>query len=300
MEGPNARSCSVVLAGLLLAGPASAQDFDAVEVKVVPVAGNVSMLTGQGGNIGVSSGKDGILLVDDQFAPLAEKIRKAVATIGEGPIRFVLNTHWHFDHTGGNEPFGAGGSLIVAHENVRRRMSAGQLIEALGNEIPPAPEAALPVVTFDDAVTLHLNGDEIHAFHVEPAHTDGDSIVHFRKSNVLHLGDTFFNGMYPFIDASSGGSADGMIDAVDRALAIAKADTKIIPGHGPLATREDLEAYREMLAAVRDRVRELSAAGKTLDEIVAAKPTAAFDERFGGGFLNAEKFVRILHAALGR
>ena len=289
-----------MLVALAVAFPAAAQDFGKVEVKVVPVAGSVSMLVGEGGNIGVSAGEDGVLLVDDQYAPLTEKIRAAVATIHEGPIRFVLNTHWHQDHTGGNENLGKAGSLILAHANVRRRMSAGQRIEAFGRDVPPAPAEALPVVTFEDAITLHVNGDEIHAFHVDPAHTDGDAIVHFRKSNVLHFGDTFFNGMYPFIDASSGGSADGMIEAVDRALGLAKPDTKIIPGHGPLATREDLERYRDMLATVVGRVRDLAAEGKTLEEIVAAKPTKDFDERFGGGFLDGDRFVRILHATLGR
>lgn len=268
------------------------------KVDVVPVSGNVSMLVGTGGNIGVSVGSDGILLIDDQYAPATEEIRMAVATLHEGLIRFVLNTHWHQDHTGGNENLGKGGAVIVAHENVRKRMSTGQFLEALDRKVEPAPGAALPIVTFTGSVTFHLNGDEIRVMHVDPAHTDGDAIVHFTKADVLHLGDTFFNGRYPFIDESSGGSVDGVIDAIDRGLRIAGEDTKIIPGHGPLATKNDLRAYRGMLFEVRSRIREALKQKKTVEEIVAARPTADFDDRFGNGFLSPDRFVRILCSLL--
>src|SRR5262245_56719058 len=186
-------------------------DWKAVEVKASPVAGNVHVLTGRGGNIGVSAGDDGVFLVDDQYAPLTDKVKAAVAGISPRPIRFLLNTHWHGDHTGGNENLGKAGVVIVAHENVRRRMSVEQFIEAFDEKVPPAPAQALPVVTFTDAVTFHMNGDDVRCFHVPPAHTDGDTVVHFQKADVIHMGDLFFNGMYPFIDVATGGSFEGVI-----------------------------------------------------------------------------------------
>jgi glyoxylase-like metal-dependent hydrolase (beta-lactamase superfamily II) len=276
------------------------RDFSKVEVTTVRVSDGVYMLMGAGGNLGVSVGEDGVFLVDDQFAPLTEKIKAAVAAISDRPIRFVLNTHWHGDHTGGNENMGEAGALIVAHENVRKRMSVEQFIEAFGRKVPPSPEGALPVVTFTDAVTFHLNGDELHAFHVPPAHTDGDAIVHFRKANVLHMGDLYFNSLYPFIDVSSGGSVDGMIEAADRALALADKNTKIIPGHGELSDRQGLERFREMLTTVRDRIKKAISEGKSLDQIKASKPTAEFDEVWGKGFLNPDRFVEILYTDLSR
>jgi cyclase len=274
------------------------QNFEAVQVQAIPVAGGVHVLTGAGGNIGVSAGDDGVFLVDDQYAPLTPKILAAVKSIGEGPIRFVLNTHWHGDHTGGNENMGKAGALIVAHENVRKRMSVEQFLEAFNMREPASPAGALPVVTFTDAVTFHLNGDEIHAFHVPPAHTDGDAIVHFRRANVVHMGDLFFNGMYPFIDVSTGGSIDGMISAAERVLKMIGADTKVIPGHGPIATRSDLAAYRDMLVGVRAAVMRHVTAGWTLQRVVAAKPTSTFDAAWGKGFLQPDKFVEIVYTDL--
>jgi glyoxylase-like metal-dependent hydrolase (beta-lactamase superfamily II) len=274
---------------------AQQQDFSKVEVTAEKVADGVYMLKGAGGNIGLSVGADTAFLIDDQYAPLTPKVKAAVAALTSKPVRFVLNTHWHGDHTGGNKDLGEAGTLIVAHENVRRRMSTDQFIEAFGMKEPAADPAALPVVTFTDAVTFHLNGDEIYAFHVAPAHTDGDSIVQFRKANVLHAGDTFFNGMYPFIDLSSGGEVGGMIAASDRMLAMAGDGTKIIPGHGPLGTKADLKAYRDMLATARDRVAALVKAGKTLEQATAAKPLAELDANWGQGFLKADPFVSILY-----
>ena len=260
----------------------------------------VYMLTGLGGNIGVSVGADGVILVDDQFAPLTDKVRAAVAAISSGPIRFVLNTHWHFDHTGGNENLGKAGALIVAHDNVRRRMSVGQFIEALGRQEPPSPQAALPVVTFTEAVTIYLNGDSINVFHVAPAHTDGDAIVWFRRANVVHMGDTFFHGRYPFVDLSSGGSVNGLIGAADRVLDIADANTKIIPGHGPLGDRAALLGYRTMLVTVRDRIKQAVAAGRTLEQVQAAKPTAEFDAVWGNARITPALFVEVLYQDLSR
>jgi glyoxylase-like metal-dependent hydrolase (beta-lactamase superfamily II) len=275
------------------------QDFSKVEVTSAKLADGVYVLFGGGGNIGVSVGNDGVVLIDDQYAPLTRKIRAAVALISDKPIRFVMNTHWHGDHTGGNENLAGSGALIVAHENVRKRMSVEQFLEAFGQKVPPSPVVALPVVTYAESVSLNLNGDELQAFHVPPAHTDGDTVVHFKKANVLHMGDTFFNGLYPFIDASTGGSLDGMIAAADRVLGMANDATQIIPGHGPMAKKADLKSFRDMLAGVRDKMKPLVAAGKTLAEVQAAKPTQAFDEKWGKGFLKPEQFVAVAYASLG-
>ena len=288
---------SVVLV-LAAAAPAAAQvNYDTVQIRTVKVAEGVYMLMGAGGNIGVSVGSDGVILIDDQFAPLSDKIKAAVAALG-GPIRFLLNTHWHFDHTGGNENFAKSGVVIVAHENVRRRMSVEQFISALNRREPPPPAAALPVVTFTDAITFYLNGDSINVFHVAPAHTDGDAVIWFRKANVMHMGDTFFNGRYPLIDLSSGGSVDGMVAAADRVLALVDANTRIIPGHGPLGDRPALQTYRAMLATVRDRIRQAVAADQTLEQVQAAKPTAEFDAIWGKGSITPARFVEIVYTDL--
>ena len=293
-------ACFGFAALLLLAGTAAAQerDLSQVQIQTVSVAPGLSMLVGAGGNIGVSAGEDGVFLVDDQYAPMAEKIKAAVAALSPKPIRFVLNTHWHGDHTGGNESLGKSGTLIVAHDNVRARMSTEQFIALFDSRVPPSPAAALPVVTFADAVTFHLNGDEVHAFHVPPAHTDGDSIVHFKKANAVHMGDIYFNGMYPFIDVSSGGSIDGMIAAVDRVLPMLGADTKVIPGHGPLSNKAELTNYRDMLEGVRGAIAKLVAAGKTLDEAKAAKPTAPWDAKWGQGFIQPDAMVALVYFSL--
>ena len=270
------------------------QDFSKVEIKVEKLSASTYMLTGAGGNLGVSAGEDGVFVVDDQFAPVTPKIQAAIATITKQPVRFVLNTHWHFDHTGGNENFAKAGAAIVAHANVRKRMSTDQVIQFLQTPVKASPRQALPVVTFTSDVTFHLNGDDVEVFHVPAAHTDGDAIVHFRTSNVIHLGDVYFNGYYPFIDADSGGTVDGTIAAVDRVLAIARDDTKIIPGHGPLATKADLKAYRDMLATIAGRIKPLALAGKGFDEVAATKPTAEFDAAWGKGFLAPEKFIAMV------
>ena len=287
---------------LALAAPAGAQDvdFEQVRIETIPLAAGLHMLVGQGGNLVVSTGADGPVLVDDQFAPLAPKIEAAVRSLQDRPVRFVINTHWHGDHAGGNEPFGKAGALIVAHENVRRRMSTTQFIAAFQREVPPAPPVALPVVTFDDGVTLHWNGVEIAVEHVDPAHTDGDALVWFRKAGVVHTGDTYVSGSFPFVDASSGGRFAGIIASADRVLAEAGPETKIVPGHGPLSNAAELRAWREMLVATRDRVTAARAAGKSLESFTAEAPLAEFAARYGQGFMNAERFLAIVWSDLAR
>jgi cyclase len=291
---------SKLLAVVILSAAAAAaqQDFAQVEVKAEKVAEGVYMLTGRGGNLGLSVGKNGAFLIDDQYAPLSEKIVAAIKAITPDPVRFVVNTHWHGDHTGGNENLGRAGAFVVAHENVRRRMSSEQLSAAFGSKTPPSPEGALPVVTFNDAVTFHWNGDEIRVFHVDPAHTDGDAIIHFARADVIHMGDVFFNGGYPFIDTSSGGRIDGVIAAADKVLALAGAKTRIIPGHGPLATKADLLAYRDVLATLRERIAKLKVSGKSRDEVVAAKPTADHDAKWGTGFMKPDVWTGLVYDSL--
>ncbi|HEX2442671.1 MAG TPA: MBL fold metallo-hydrolase [Vicinamibacterales bacterium] len=292
----SALMAAVVLSAASVA--AQQEDFSKVEIKPTKLADGLYMLTGAGGNIGLSVGDDAVFLVDDQYAPLTERIKAAIAAITDKPVRFVLNTHWHFDHTGGNENLGQAGALIVAHDNVRKRMSVEQFIKDFNMKIPASPKAALPIITFSETTTFHLNGEEIQAVHVPPAHTDGDSLVHYRKANVLHMGDTFFNGAYPFFDMSSGGSIEGMIGAAEKALSLANASTKIIPGHGPLADRKALEVYLTVLKTSRDRIGTLVSAGKSADEVIAARPLAEYDATWGKGFIQSDQFVRLVHASL--
>ncbi len=281
---------SAVLALVAGAIPIGAQDFASVQIRATKLNGSVYLLTGRGGNMAVSAGEQGVFLVDDQFAPLTPKIEAALRKIRNEPVRFVLNTHWHPDHTGGNEKLGAAGALIVSHGNVRQRLSQKQ----------PEPPESLPIITFTSEVTFHLNGEEVHVFHVPNAHTDGDAIVHFKGSNVIHAGDIFFNGIYPFIDVDNGGGIDGMIAAQDQVLDLARPDSQIVPGHGPLSDADGLRAARDMLADVRDRVRAARAAGDSVDAFIASKPLADLDDEWGDGFMETERFLRIVWRDLAR
>lgn len=284
---------------LLLALPYTSTAQEAEEAPTIEsqeVAEGIYMLVGQGGNLGLSVGKDATFLIDDQFAPLTPAIQKAIGELGGGDVDFLLNTHFHGDHTGGNENFGKAGALIFAHGNVRERLSVEQLIS--GERTPPMPEAGLPVVTFNDAIDFHINGETIHAFHVANAHTDGDSIIHFREADVFHMGDVLFSGMYPFIDVDNGGSIDGMIAALEKAVAHSRSGTRFIPGHGPLIGQAEVEEHVEMLRTVRDRVAKLKGEGESLEDIQAAAPTADLDETWGGGFMKGTDFVASVYNSL--
>jgi len=291
------------------ASPSFAQDaseFDNVELKTVTLRGGIHMLVAEGGkagvteggNLGVSTGEDGVFLVDDQFAPMTKKVQAAIAKIADKPVRFVLNTHWHGDHAGGNENLGSAGAIIVAHDQARQRMSTDQFVDLFQTTLPALPKAALPIVTFNDATTFHLNGQTIHAFHVVPAHTDGDVVIHFKEADVIHTGDVYFNKIYPLIDVSGGGSLDGMVAAVEQILTVAKDTTQIIPGHGALSNRAELEEYRKMLMDVQTRIKVAIAEGVSEKDFIASKPTADYDPIWGQSFPTPEVFLSTAYKSL--
>jgi len=252
------------------------QNFDTVQIKTNKITESIYMLEGAGGNIGVLTGKDGTVIIDDQFAPLTEKIKAALAKISDQPVRFVINTHYHGDHTGGNENLGGEGAVIVAHENVRKRLSTDQFMAAFNREVKASPYAALPKVTFTDSVTFHMNGETINVFYVKNAHTDGDVIIHFKESNIFHTGDVFVRYGFPFIDQGAGGSIDGMIKATDLLIARTNDQSKIIPGHGALSAKKDLVDYKSMLVTVRKRIADGIKQGKTLEQIVDTDPMKGY------------------------
>jgi cyclase len=268
------------------------QDFSKVEIKATKVAGNIYMLEGSGGNIGVSVGEDGIVMVDDQFAPLAPKIKAALKEITDKPVRFVLNTHFHGDHTGGNARFGTE-ATIVAHENVRKRLIEGGA--TVGNAAAPVPKEALPVITFNDRATVHLNGEDIRAIHFPNGHTDGDSVIFFPKSNVVHMGDDFVTYGFPFIDVKNGGSVSGMIAGVEKVLTMVPPDVKIIPGHGPISTPNDVRKFVDMLKDTRALVAKGAAQGKTADQLKSEHVLTQYED-LGKGFIKTDAWIDLLLA----
>jgi cyclase len=289
----------LLVVSLLFAISVNAQtDFSKVEIKATKVNGNVYMLEGSGGNIGVSVGPDGILIVDDQFAPLADKIRAALKQLGDGKLRFILNTHWHGDHTGGNVVFGPE-APIIAHDNVRKRLATEQKSELFKRTTPASPKEALPVITFDQSLSVHFNGEEIRAIHFPHGHTDGDSVIFFTNSNVVHLGDDFFAGRFPFVDLESGGSVEGLIKNIGELITKIPATAKLIPGHGPLSTLDDLKSYHRMLVQTTEIVRQKITAGKTLDQI---KSEGLSDEwkPWGTGFIKTDLWIETIYKSLSR
>ncbi len=285
---------AVAWSGLLADSAAAQFNLDDVQVTGEHVAGSVHMLTGAGGNIGVSAGEDGVLMVDDQFAPLADRIRAAIAGISAGDLEFVINTHFHGDHTGGNVVFGEE-ALIVAHANVRKRLAAGD--GARGQSGEPAPKVALPVVTYDIGVSIHFNDEQILIGHLEGGHTDGDSYVYFMDSNVIHLGDQFFAGRFPFVDVASGGNAVGLRDSIGGVLDRLPEDAKVIPGHGPLSTVDDLRTYHRMLTDCVATVKAGKDAGRSLEDIQAAGLSDEWDG-WGSGFIPEPVFIASIYESL--
>jgi cyclase len=300
MEEENMRIGMAALAATLtfLAANAQAQpapDFDKAVITTTDLGNRTYMLQGIGGNITVAVADDGVIMVDSQFEPLHDKIKAAIAALTPQPIRYLIITHFHRDHTGGNEAFAKDGAIIVAHENVKARMAAGTKNGLTGNMVPPAPALALPKETYKDTMTVRLQGRTAELHHPVNIHTDGDTYVYFPDANVLIAGDIVGFGGYPNIDFAYGGSIDGMIRGVDELLQFAKDDTKIVPGHGPLGNKGTLREYRQMLAVTGDRVKKLKAAGKTEDEIIAAKPNADYDAKFGVSELQRTNYIKVVY-----
>src|SRR5256714_5884545 len=281
------------------------QDFSKVEIKATKVAGNIYMLEGAGGNIAASIGEDGIVIVDDQFAPLAEKIQAALKNLGitDKPVRFVINTHYHGDHTGGNAPFSNGGSTVIAQDNVRKRLVEGGVAGNGGSikmENKQGEKAALPIITFEHDVTVHLNGEDIRALHFPAGHTDGDSIIFFPKNNVVHMGDDFVRYGFPFIDVSSGGSGQGMIAAMEKATAQLPPDVKVIPGRGALSNLDAVRAFTKMLKETSGVVQKALDARKTVGQMEQEKILEPWREKWAGQFVNADAFIETLYHSLTR
>jgi glyoxylase-like metal-dependent hydrolase (beta-lactamase superfamily II) len=286
------------LVGLLVssvqATPQRPPQFD-MEINSIQLTDSLYVLEGAGGNVAVFVWDGGVLLVDDKLAAASPRVKAAVAAITPKPIRFVVNSHWHRDHSGGNEALAGDGAVVVAHESVRQRMSVDGFVAVFDREVPASPEAALPVVTFTRDVTFHLGGEEISVVHVGPAHTDGDSLVRFRRANVLHMGDCYLNGSFPVVDSSNGGLLTGIIDAADTALGMLDERARIVPGHGPVASGRDLRQWRDMLVTIVERVKRSAAAGRSLGEVKAERPTREWDERFPASFVTPDHVVEEIY-----
>jgi glyoxylase-like metal-dependent hydrolase (beta-lactamase superfamily II) len=297
MRSRSARAVTIV--ALLLAGNAAwAQGGAPATIEKQALRGGLQVLRGAGCNVVVWSGPDALLVVDSGTAASAPQLVEATGRPAAGAARFVVNTHWHPDHTGGNELLARPGAVIVAHDNVRVRLATPQNLPAYETRVPASPRSALPVVTFDDTLTLHLNGDRLTLLHVPSAHSDGDVLAWWEDANVVHLGDVYYADAYPFVDVAGGGSLAGLVAAIETVLSRADAETVVVPGHGPVGGRADLAAYRDMLVTVGTRVRTLVEQGRSADEVVAARPTAALDERYGKGGVSADRFVRMLYEDL--
>lgn len=286
---------SLLITILTLLSSFAQSRFDDVQIKTTPLTDQIYMLEGAGGNIGLLVGAEGALLIDDQFAPLSEKIKEVVSGLTDGGVQYVMNTHWHGDHTGGNENFGKEGATIIAQQNVRKRMSTETIRGE--NVTPPSPAAALPGITYGEDLQLYFNGQKLMAIHVHNAHTDGDAFVWMPKSNVLHMGDCFFHQRFPYIDLNSGGSVDGVISAVEAALLLVDDETQIIPGHGPMATKADLSKYYVFLKTMKERVQEYTSVGRGADMIDADKVVAGYED-WAWAFIDAQKLVDTFHASL--
>lgn len=298
----------IVLAVALMSGMVSAQnqDFSKIQIKTTKVSGNIYMLQGAGGNIAASVGEDGIVIVDDQYAPLAEKIAAALKAIGvtDKPVRFIINTHYHGDHTGGNLPFATQGSTVIAQDNVRKRLQSGgkagtgTQAGGISMDVPPAEKGALPIITFEHDVTVHLNGEDIRALHFPSGHTDGDSIIFFPKANVVHMGDDYVRYGFPFIDVLSGGSVQGMIAACEKVIPQLPADVKIIPGHGDLSNLAEMREYLKMLQDTTAVVQQALKAGKTLDQMKKEKILAQWDQKYSGKFISTDVYLDTVYNSL--
>jgi cyclase len=290
---------ALLLIATLLTSISSVQAQDKkVEFETFQLSDSVYMLKGRGGNVGVSTGEDGLYIIDDQVKPITSQLLQAIRKISNKPIQFVINTHYHGDHVGGNEAIGGTGAVIISHDNIRERMTTSQVNIFQKRTIPPYAKDALPVVTFNDRMSLHFNGETATAYYVANGHTDGDSIIHFPVSNVIHMGDMYFNGLYPYVDLDAGGAIQGMIQAADLALSMANDSTRIIPGHGPLAMTEDLRSYRDYLASAISNVQALIDEGLNLQQIIAAKPTQEWDESLGKIWITPAQFVTFIYNSL--
>ena len=292
-----ARTSLYVLCLMIIISPAYAQE--APQLNVVNVTEDIAVIEGMS-NTTILTGKDGIFMIDTQTQELIDPVIAKIAEVSIQPIRFIANTHYHFDHSGGNEKAANTGAMIIAHENVRKRMSTEQKMDAINMTTPPASIAALPDITFSKDVTFYINGEEVHVFHIGAGHTDGDAIVHFRKANVIHLGDLYFNGLYPYIGIEAGGSINSMIQVGNTILGMIDDATRIIPGHGPIARKAEYAEYLEMLTGVRDAIRRQIDAGKSIKEVIASKPLQAFDAKWGKGMFTSDQFAELVYTDLSR
>lgn len=285
-------------------GQKAASDAGAKQTKPMPnyqvtqLTESLSLLQGRGGNIVLSVGEDGAVLIDDDVNAMSEVLAKQVNKLAQKPVKFVINTHWHFDHTGSNQALGEQGAMMVAHDNVRKRLAEGGQIPAFNTTIKPAGKEALPVITFDEEVSIHVNGDTLRLEHMEQAHTDGDAVVFFEKSNLVHMGDLYFAGMYPFIDAHNGGSLEGLVEALEDVLEEVDDETVIVPGHGPVSNKKKLVAYQAMLADIYKTLKQAKQKGLTVEEVIKQTPTAQYDKQYGGGFFKPDAWLKVIYPSI--